>query len=58
MPRKCCLGGCNRNYGTEKEYVKAHRLPSDPDEKQRWINALVNILPKEPTQDMVVCVKH
>ena len=42
----------------KNEYVKVHRFPSDPDEKQRCINALVNILPKKSTQDMVVCIKY
>ena len=57
-PRKCCVGGCNSSCNTENEHVKVHRFLSDPDGKQRWINALVNILPKEPTQGMVVCIKH
>ena len=58
MPRRCCVGGCNSNYGTENENVKVHRFPSDPDEKKRWINALVDILSKELTQDMFVCIEH
>ena len=58
MPYICCVGVCNNNYDTENEYVKVHRFPSDPDEKQRWINVLINTLPKEPTQDMVPRIKH
>ena len=49
---------CNNNYDTENEYVKVHHFQLDPDKKQRWINALVSILPKEPTQDMVAWTKH
>ena len=33
--RKCCVGGCNSNYDTGNEYLKAHPFPSDPDEKPR-----------------------
>ena len=52
------MGGCNSNYDTEKEYIKVHYFPSDPDQKQRWINALVNILLKEQTQDIVLCIRY
>ena len=62
MPRKCCVGGveggCRSNYESEKEVVKVHSFPSDPTERQRWVNALPNILAKPPTKDMVVCIKH
>ena len=37
MPYKYCAGGCNSNYSTENEYVKFHRFPSDPEEKQKWM---------------------
>ena len=58
MPRKCRVGGFNSNYDTENEHLKVQRFPSDADEEQKWINTLVNILPKEPMQDMIVCIKR
>ena len=57
---KCCVGGveggCRSNYESEKEAVKVHSFPSDPIERQRWVNALPNNLAKPPTKDMVVCI--
>ena len=52
------MGGFNSNYDTENEHLKVQRFPSDADEEQKWINTLVNILPKEPMQDMIVWIKR
>ena len=58
MVRKCCVGSCKSQYGSQKESVKWHNFPSDPTERARWINSLSNILPDGATDKMVVCVKH
>ena len=58
MPRKCSVGGCSSNYDSNSTYVPVHQFPSDKLEKDRWINALVNILPKKPTKNMVICALH
>ena len=58
MVRRCCVGGCKSNYDSQDEVVHVHSFPSDPVKRKEWIDALPNILPKEPTRDMVVCVKH
>lgn len=57
MVRKCCVTGCKSNYLTEKEKVSVYRLPSDPEERQRWLKAIPrdNIPDKK---DTVVCSKH
>ena len=55
--RKCCVGGCKSNYATESEYVSAHGFPSNEGERQRWLDALPNVV-KKVTRDTVVCVKH
>ena len=58
MPRKCCVGDCNSNYDTEEETVTTHGFPPDPDEQQRWIDALPNILTERITKNTAVCIKH
>ena len=55
--RKCCVGNCKSNYDTESEYVSSHKFPSDKDERQRWLDALPNVVTKV-TKNTVVCVKH
>ena len=57
MVIKCCVTGCKSNYLSEKEKVTVHRLPSDPEERQRWIKAIPRgNIPYSP--NTVVCVKH
>ena len=57
MVRKCCVTGCKSNYLTTKEIVTVYRLPSDPEERQRWIRAIPrDNIPDKP--DTVVCAKH
>ena len=58
MPRKYCVGDCNSNYDTEEETVTTHGFPPDPDEQQRWIDALPNILTERITKNTAVCIKH
>ena len=57
MPRKCCVTGCSSNYDSVKKKTKVFRLPSDPEERQRWMKAIPrdNIPDKH---DTVVCEKH
>ena len=57
MPRKCCVTGCNSNYVSEKEKTATYRLPKDPDERQRWIQAIPRDNIPDKT-DTVVCAKH
>ena len=55
MVRKCCVTGCKSNYLSEKEKVTV--LPSDLEERQRWIKAIPrNNIPN--SSNTVVCVKH
>ena len=49
-----CSSGCKKHKG-----VKIHGFPDDPEECERWIEALPNILPPGKKLDNVgVCVKH
>ncbi len=60
MPRKCSVGGCTSNYvrkGVPTEKVTVYGFPSDEVERQRWISAMPNILPKV-TPTMGVCRLH
>ena len=57
MVRKCCVTGCKSNYLSEKEKVTVYRLPSDSEERQRWIKAIPrDSIPDNPNN--VVCLKH
>ena len=56
MGRKCCVTGCNGNYDKQNE-ESTFRLPSDPEEKKRWLQAL----PRDNiplTKDTAVCERH
>ena len=57
MVRKCCVTGCKSNYLSEKEKVTVYRLPSDSEERQRWIKAITRFSTPE-SRNTVVCVKH
>ena len=57
MVRKCYVTSCKSNYLSKKEKVTMYRLPSDPEERQRWIKAIPrDIIPDSP--NTVVCVKY
>ena len=57
MVRKCCVTGCKSNYLTEDEKVSTYRLPSNPEERKRWIKAIPrDNIPDSP--HTVVCAKH
>ena len=46
MPRKCCVGVCKGNYASQEITVNSHGFPTDPAEKQSWLDALPNIVEK------------
>lgn len=57
MVRKCCVPGCKSNYISNKEKVSVYRLPADPEERKRWMEAI----PRDSIPDnrnTVVCSKH
>jgi hypothetical protein len=57
MVKKCCVTGCNSNYLKESEKVTVYRLPSNPEERKRWMKAIPrDNIPDKP--DTVVCAKH
>ena len=56
MVRKCCVFNCNGNYNDENR-VKVFRLPTDAEEKSRWIKAIPrDNIPN--SKDTVVCERH
>ena len=36
------MGDCSSNHSKEEEYTTVFRLPKDPDERRRWLDALPN----------------
>ena len=40
MPNKCCVGNCKGNYDSNKDFVPSYHFPKDPEERERWRNAL------------------
>jgi len=44
MPNKCCVGNCKSNYDSDKDFVPSYHFPKDPEERERWRNALPNII--------------
>ena len=57
MVKKCCVTGCNSNYLKETKRVTVYRLPSNPEERKRWIKAIPrDNIPDKPKT--VVCAKH
>ena len=57
MPRMCCVGACSSNYKKNGDYTKVFRLPTDLQERQRWLDQLPNIISKI-TPDTVICERH
>ena len=56
MPKKCCVANCNGNYNKDNK-VTVFRLPTDKDEREKWIQAI----PREnipDKADTVVCEQH
>jgi hypothetical protein len=41
----------------KKSTQNVHSFPTDPEERQRWLDILPNIVPKI-NKDTVVCVNH
>ena len=56
MVKKCCIPGCSVNYDA-KSKVRVYRLPSNEEERNRWINSIPrsNFTNK---RDTVVCERH
>lgn len=44
MPNKCCVGNCTSNYDSTDESVPSYHFPKDPDERERWRQALPNVI--------------
>ena len=56
MVKKYCIPGCRGNYDG-KNKVRVYRLPSNEEERNRWINLIPGSnFPKKP--DTVVCERH
>ena len=56
MVKKCCIPGCRGNYDA-KNKVRVYRLPSNEEERSRWINSIPRSnFPNKP--DTVVCERH
>ena len=56
MVKKCFIPGCRGNYDA-KNKVRVYRLPSNEEERNRWINAIPRSnFPNKP--DTVVCERH
>ena len=51
MGRKCYVTDCNGNCDKQNE-ESTFRLPSDPEEKKRWLQAI----PRDPPSEFF-CVK-
>lgn len=60
MGRHCCTTwgnvGCTSNY-PRHDVVTTYKLPSDPYERELWINALPNEFKSDP-EKAAVCAKH
>ena len=63
MPRKCCVYACKTNYDSKKcsatsscEKIPMFRLPSDKEEKNKWIQAVPNA-DLTISSNTVICVK-
>lgn len=56
MPNKCSVGNCRSNYRSlGAPYIPVYSLPSDPEERARWIRALPNVINSEK---VFICRKH
>ena len=56
MVKKCCIPGCRGNYDV-KNKVRVYWLPSNEEERNRWINSIPrSSFPNKP--DTVVCERH
>ena len=64
MSRKCCVYGCKTNYDRKKcsatsscEKIPVYRLPSDEQEKNKWIQAVPNA-DFTVSRNTVICELH
>ena len=58
MPLKCCVPECESNYKSSGGvYVSVYKLPSDENERKKWISAIprANIV---ITKYTAVCRRH
>ena len=58
MPNRCAAAGCRGNYDGEPS-VPMVKFPKDPEERQRWIDAM----PNDPEtlkgrKDLWICMSH
>ena len=58
MPRNWYVKDCGCNYDIEKGTIKVHYFRRKATECEKWVKALLNVLPKIPTKNIVICVKH
>ena len=60
MPKKCSVNGCKTGYASQKAgKVSVFRLPSEPEERQKWIDNILKVNESlKVTEDTVVCSKH
>ena len=56
MPRRCCVPGCQSNYGSECEYT-TFVFPKDQDTRDAWVRS-IHREDFTPTASSVVRVKH
>ena len=56
MVRRCCVDGCSSNSTLSSPYVTVYLLPSDPEDRERWIAALPNYV--NIVKSTGVCRKH
>ena len=40
MIKKCCVYGCKSNYKSVKDKVSVFRLPSNREDRLRWLKAI------------------
>ena len=56
MTKRCCVTTCRANHASQKGKVRVLRLPSNPDERKAWINAIPTAI--SDRKDNVICSQH
>ena len=56
MTKRCCVTTCRANHASQNRKVRVFRLPSNPDERKAWINAIPTAI--SDRKDTVICSQH
>ena len=59
MPWKCCVSSCSSNYKSDGKYTTLYRLPREPEEREKWTEAIPNFTSSDASLlNFRICRNH